>query len=97
MFLPLRNLLGHSIKRAKIEPQVEATQVMAVFDSISRQIWGQAISEHIKPLYIINRCLSVAVLSNIYAQEIRLREREIIAEINAKMKKEVVTRIRCLL
>ena len=97
MFQPLGNLLGDSVRRAKIAPEIEATYAMQCFSDAAVGVWGTSISEQIKPMYLKNRCLTVAVLSNIFVQEIRLREKQLIDAINEKMKKTVVEKIKCLI
>lgn len=96
MFLPLGNLLDDSVRRAKISPEIEATKAMGYFVQVARGIWGNEIADQIKPMYIKNQCLTVAVLSSVYAQDIRLRERQVVEQLNEKMKKTVVVKIKCL-
>ncbi len=94
--MPLKNLLNDSIRRAKIAPEVEATLAMEQFTRLADRIWGSAADGNMRAVYIKNQCMTVAVLSNIYAQEIKLRERDIVREINEKMGKTIVSRITCL-
>lgn len=97
MFLDIKKLLDSSINRAKIRPELEAVRVMNLFQELAKSCWGEVISSEMKALYIKNGCLTVAVLNNIYAQEIRLKEADFVREINTKMGKIIVVKIRCLI
>lgn len=97
MFTPLGNLFGRSLQRNRIYPQVEAALAIKYFQTAADGLWSPQATAEMKAVYIKDGCLTVAVLSNIYAQEIMLREMELVKIINQKMGKEVVKRIRCLI
>lgn len=97
MLEPIKNLLEKSLARARIKPQVDAALVLASFERQVRRLWGEAMAEKVTPMYLRDKCLTVAVASGLYGQEIKLREREILGQINQEMKGEVVRRIVCLL
>lgn len=96
MALQLGNLLGDTLRRAKILPEVQAVLIMKDFSQIASRIWGQTAQTDFMPQYLKNSKLIVKVRSSAYAQEIKLREKEIITEINKLSGRQVVTAIRCL-
>ena len=96
MFVPLGKLLGKSIRRAGMENQIEASMVCEEFSKIAGQIFSKPILKRIKPLYVKNRILTIAVLNSVLASELQFKQQEIIEQINRKFKKTVVTRLRFL-
>ena len=96
MLIPIGNLLGDAIKRNKIMPEMTATSAMGFFKDAARSIWGGQVSQNMNPEYIKNGSLAVRVAGNIYAQEIKFHEKELVAEVNLRAGRKIVERIRCL-
>ncbi len=87
--------LNISLARAKIKPQVEASQVLEYFETLLIEQWGKKVVTKVKPLSLIDGTLRVAVLSSVLAGEVRLREHQLLKKINqryclAKAKKIVL-------
>ncbi|MBI4653233.1 DUF721 domain-containing protein [Candidatus Kuenenbacteria bacterium] len=97
MFHPLNKFLPFSLKKAKIEKQVEATMACQKFDQIIQNIWDDKILDQMKAISLKDRVLTVAILSSVLASELRLRQEEIIKKINIKLKKTAVERLRFLI
>ncbi len=96
MFHHLSKFLPLSLKKAKIEKQVEATMVCQEFDKIIQKIWDEKINDQMKVISFKDKILTVAILSSVLASELRLRQEEIIKKINLKFKKDTVDRLRFL-
>ncbi|MEK7167132.1 MAG: DciA family protein [Patescibacteria group bacterium] len=96
MFHPLSKFLPLSLKKAKIEKQVEATMVCQEFNKIIQNIWGEQIYDQMKVISFKDKILTVAILSSILASELQLKQEEIIKKINLKFKKDTVERLRFL-
>ncbi|EKE06228.1 MAG: hypothetical protein ACD_19C00037G0001 [uncultured bacterium] len=62
-----------------------------------KEFFGTDSIEHTKPLFLKNRTLTVSCASSVMAQELRLNQKELIEEINKRIGKSEVDRIRYLL
>lgn len=60
------------------------------------EIWGDKGTKLAKAMYIKQGVLVIACLSSIMAQEIRLRESELLAKVNAKCGSTMAKKIRYL-
>ncbi len=93
----LKSLLQKSIKRAGINRQVEAYQVVHAFNELSPKILGDKLKDSVMAISVRDKILSVACLSSIVAQELRFKEKKIIDTLNGKFGKEVVRKIKYVL
>ncbi|MBI3626840.1 hypothetical protein HY224_02240, partial [Candidatus Uhrbacteria bacterium] len=59
MILKLGSLLNDSVRRAKIEPALEATFAMKEFNQTVRDFWGAAVAKEVAPQYIRRGTLTV--------------------------------------
>lgn len=75
---------------------VVAASAVDVATEIITELLPAGLAEHVKPLYVKNRTLTVTCASSVSAQEIRLRQAEIVEKINAKLGVSEVDRIRYL-
>ena len=94
MFNDLKYLLQKNIKKAGISRQVEATLVLERFNRVAADVFDERILQKIKPLHLKDKVITVACLSSVVAQELKLNEIKIIKEINSYFNKEVVERLR---
>ncbi|HEX9664490.1 MAG TPA: DUF721 domain-containing protein [Patescibacteria group bacterium] len=92
--LHINKILKNSIKKSGLEPQIEASLVLEEAGQILYAIFGDKIVNQARPLYVKNKILTIAVLSSIVSQELKLRESEIIDKINKKFEKNLVARLR---
>ncbi len=72
-------------------------QVIIYAEEAVAEIFGKDKINDAKPLFLKNRTLTVTCSSSAMAQEVRLRQQEIIAKINQKLGKIEVDRVRYLL
>jgi len=96
MFHPLKNLLPKSLERSKIGRQVEIAMVLEEFTKVVSQMFGEKTGKKVRPMYLKNKIITVATLSSVLAQELKLNEIKIIKKINEKFGREVVERLRYL-
>lgn len=97
-FQPLGDILKKNIQQAGISEQVGASVVLEKFMKIASEMWpNEDIQKGVKPLYVKSRTLTVACLSSVLAQDIKLKERTIIEKLNKEMGESLVDRIRYLL
>ncbi len=93
-FNDLGSLLQHTVQRKGLRYQVEAARVLNVFDETVEELWRGQMKDRIKPLYLKDHILSIAVLSPLLAQELRMRQEEIIQNVNSKMEVEALHGLR---
>lgn len=96
MFNSIKDILPKTVSRSGIGRQLQAAQVIRLFDEIKDQILPGHISNKVKAVYAKNKVLYVASLSSIVTQELKFRETEIIDTINGKLGKKIVEKIRYL-
>lgn len=86
-------LLSTSLSRAKIKPQVEASQILKYLESLLVEYWGQRVATKAKALSLEDGAIRVAVLSSVLAGEVRLREHHLIKKINQRYSQAGVKKI----
>ncbi len=96
-FKALGDILPKHIKKQGFAEQMEATQLLELFLQKAKQKWGEAVEKEMKPLYIKNKTLTVAVTNAALAQELKLNEKEILEFLNKGQKIKMVERLRYLL
>ncbi|MFH1173447.1 MAG: DciA family protein [bacterium] len=92
----IKDLLSKNIQRAGIARQVEATLVLAKFEEILKDIFGSKILNSAKAVSLKDRVITVACLSEAVSQELKIKEREMIRNINEQFNKKIVERLRFL-
>lgn len=97
MLNPIGDFLDRAVKRQGIAKQVEASQVMKEFEAIVVRQFGRKILNQVQAKSLKNQVLSVAVLSSVVANELRINEKEILNKINDKYKKTLVEKLRFLI
>lgn len=95
-FTPLGDALRHNVTGATpIKKQIQAALLVEAAEAVFQELFG-AEKPQAKALFLKNRTLTVSCASGAVAQEIRLRQAEIVAKINAKIGAKEVDRIRYL-
>lgn len=96
-FTPIGDALNDQMsKRSATRRQLEAGEVLEKANEALKELLGGELAPHAKPLYMKNRTLTITCASSAVAQEIRLRQTEIVDKINAKMGRLEIDRIRYL-
>ncbi len=96
-FTPLGDALkGKLAAQTPLKKQVAAAQAVEVAEAVFADLFEVALAKHARPLFLKNRTLTVSCSSSVIAQEIRLRQQEIVTAINEKLGKSEVDRIRYL-
>lgn len=94
MLNPIKRSLEISINRAGIERQIEAVRICQYWQEVVEIIFSKEVSEKSQAIKFHNGALIVAVLNPVFAQEFKFKEEEIIEEMNKKVGKCVVRKIR---
>lgn len=96
-FTPLGDALkGKMGAHKSIDKQLEANAIVGAAEAVFKEVFPEDLASHAKPLFLKNRTLTVTCTSSALAQEIRLRQGEIVDKINKKLGKSEVDRIRYL-
>ncbi|MGB0757246.1 MAG: DciA family protein [Patescibacteria group bacterium] len=96
-FTSIGSILPDHIKKSKAGEQLEATVVLELFMKKAKELWGNQVEQDMKPLYVKNNTLTVAVTSSPLAQEMKLKEQEILDFLKNQNTGVVVDRLRYLL
>lgn len=97
VFTPIGDALHNKMKsQAPFKKQLEAAQVVELAEAAFVELLGEELGSHAKPQFLKNRTLTVTCTSSALAQEIRLRQKEIVDKINKKLGENEVDRIRYL-
>jgi len=95
-FNNLGDLLYSRVRKKGLAYQVEASMVLEIFMQQAVKLWGEQVKEHLRPLYVKDQTLTVAVLSSPLAQELKLQEKKLIESVNEKIGREAVIALRFL-
>ncbi len=96
-FTPLGDALKGKIQSQKsMDKQLEAHAIVDAAETVFKEVFPADLAAHAKPLFLKNRTLTVTCSSSALAQEIRLRQAEIVEKINHVLGKSEVDRIRYL-
>ena len=93
---PIGNLLNKTINKAGIGEQVGAAVVCDAFNTIMKDVIGDKSEGRAKAMYVKNKTLSIAVMSSAMGQEIKLHEQEILEQLDKKVGRGKVERLRFL-
>lgn len=94
MLSPIGDYLKKSINKAGVGRQIEAAQVCQFWEEAIKSIFDRDIVNKSQAVRFKNGTLTVAVLSSVLAQEFKFKEEEITGEINKRIGRNAVRRIR---
>ena len=84
-FTTINNILNKNFKnQSGLAKSIQASLVCEEFDKILQNKWGSVVIGKAKAMCYKDKILTVASLSSVMAQEIKLHEREILEELNSK-------------
>lgn len=89
MVTPLRDILRRTVRAWGLEPVLFLLEAQAAWP----EIVGPALAEVSAPLSIRQGVMRVGVLAAVAAQELRLRQAEIAADVNRRVGDRTVTKI----
>lgn len=90
------DILNNQSFSSSVMRTVHATVVIQAAEDAFKQFFGASILDYAKPAYIQNKVLIIACLSSNAAQEIRLKENDILALIKQKVPTVHLEKIRYL-
>ena len=95
-FTPLGDALKEKMgKTPAMNRALDSSGAIVAAEAVLLALFGD-LAKQAKPLFLKNRTLTVSCASSAIAQEIRVNQAKIVEEINAKLGKNEVDRIRYL-
>ena len=94
--LSLKNILQKNSSHSPLIKGVQAAMIIEATNSLIGEFWGEAGTRYARALYVKNKILTIACLSSSMAQEIKLREAELIKRLNQSVGLQIVEKVRCL-
>lgn len=76
---------------------LENSQIIKCAEKALAEVLDSERAREVRPLFLKNRTLTITCVNSNLAQEIRLKQQEIVKKINEKLKANEVDRIRYLL
>ncbi len=96
-FIPLGNTLSNnSIEDKSTKKQLEADEIIKIAEVVFEDVFGKELALGAKTLFLKNRTLTVSCSNSTIAQEIRIKQAEIVDKMNEKLGSKEVDRIRYL-
>lgn len=95
-FISIDKIIHKKFGGSPLKKQVTAALVCEEFDKLMIRVIGKKMENMARTIYLKDKILSVACLSPVVAQELKMREGELLERINQKMGGEIVERLRLL-
>lgn len=96
MLSSLGSILQNSPSRSPLVRGVQAAMAVEVANNLISEFWGEAGKKYARALYVKSKILTIACLSSSMAQEIKLREAELISRLNQSQGIRTIEKVRCL-
>ena len=93
-FYDLKFLLQKNIAQAGLKKQVDAVNVVELFNAAAPRIIGARLARETQALFIRNGILTIQCTSSVVMQEAQYRQRVIISSLNQKIGREAVRGMR---
>ncbi len=87
--IPLKEVLEKYLKEKKWDKRIKGYQIINDWKALA----GKKIAQSSQPIKIQNKCLFLAVKSNVWANELNLRKGELIEKINLGAEEEIISNI----
>lgn len=92
----LSDILSEHFKNSPLKNNIEASLVVEAANSIIAELLGKDAIKYAQVVYVKNQILTIACLSSVIAQEIKLNEQTILAKIKEKVGGPAILKIRYL-
>ncbi|OGH88172.1 MAG: hypothetical protein A3J93_00315 [Candidatus Magasanikbacteria bacterium RIFOXYC2_FULL_42_28] len=92
----LGSLLNRPNQNRPLLKQVRAAMVVEAANEFISKTYGQGAENQARALYLKNGILTIACLSSVLAQEMRLREKELLRAVSAKFSPDTIKKVRYL-
>ncbi len=95
-FTSISKVIAKKFGRSPLAKSVTAALVCDEFNRLILDKWGKKIKDTARAMYLKDKTLTVACLSSVVAQEIKMKETELLNELKAKFGDGVVEKLRLL-
>lgn len=96
MLQSLGNILQSSPSRSPLVKGVQAAMAVETANNLISELWGEAGAKYARALYVKDRILTIACLSSSMAQDIKVREVELVGRMNQSQGIKTIEKVRCL-
>jgi len=93
MFQKADSLFHKKLQQAGISRQVEAMQILEIATRVLQEEFGEGTHQHAQPESIKNRTLTIAIAHPAIAQQIRMKEEQVIHQMNKALGRPEITGI----
>lgn len=87
--IPFKQALEEFFKEKKWSKKIKGYQIISNWENLV----GKEIAKSSQPIKIQDKCLFLAVKSNVWANELNLRKGELIEKINREAGEEIISNI----
>ena len=87
--VPFKEVLEKYLKEKKWDKRIKGYQIINNWKALA----GKEIAQSSQPIKIQDKCLFLAVKSNVWANELNLRKGELIEKINLEAEEEIISDI----
>jgi predicted nucleic acid-binding Zn ribbon protein len=87
--IPFRQALEEFFKEKKWSKKIKGYQIISNWENLA----GKEIAQSSQPIKIQDKCLFLAVKSNVWANELNLKKGELIEKINREAKEKIISNI----
>jgi predicted nucleic acid-binding Zn ribbon protein len=87
--VPFKTALEKFLKEKKWSKKIKGYQIINNWENLA----GKEIAQSSQPIKIQDKCLFLAVKSNVWANELNLRKGELIEKINLKAEEKIISNI----
>ncbi|NCP16923.1 hypothetical protein COU24_00645 [Candidatus Kuenenbacteria bacterium CG10_big_fil_rev_8_21_14_0_10_39_14] len=95
-FTEINKIISERYSKQDLGKKVTASLVCEEFNKLIVSIWGKKIENNAQAMYLKDKILTIAALSPVVAQELKIREGELINRLADKFGQGVVDRLRLL-
>ncbi|MFH1890889.1 MAG: DciA family protein [Candidatus Kuenenbacteria bacterium] len=95
-FTAIDQVLSKKFSNSAISKKITASLVCEEFDKLMLKTWGEKIKNKAQTMYLKDEVLTIACLSPVISQELKLREKELINKINQKFNTSIAEKLRLL-
>lgn len=92
----LANIFKCAPTQSPVIKGVRSAMLIEDVNTFLRDTWGAEAEKYAKAMYVKNKVLTIACLSSVMAQEIRMKEKSLLEKINGENGEKVVTKIQYL-
>ncbi|MEK7532351.1 MAG: DUF721 domain-containing protein [Patescibacteria group bacterium] len=90
----IKQLLPRAVQHNGIAASIDAARVVTTATLVLEDIFDPTIAARMRPLYLKNRTLTINCDSTTVAQELKLRETEILTKLEDRLGAKLIDRIR---